>query len=316
MVINLVRCDTIVNMQKPLSVAVVIPAFNEEATIASCLESCFNQKTPFSEIIVVDNLSTDKTVEIITGLQKIHKNLKLVFQTGAQGILPTRNLGFNSVSADIIGRIDADTIIDENWVVSIQETFMDNHVAAASGPVEYHDMPLPKVGLAIDEKIRGTLHKLAKNHRFLFGTNMAIRKSAWRQIRDIELQDPDNTMHEDISLALALFQNDFEIVYAPTMLAGMSARRIENSPRDFYRYVMRFENTFRAYGLKSTSARIPIFIYLLIYFPVRTIRKFYDGENSKFTLAKLKDDISLMSDKIKRPRLRKDKVVIDESSEL
>lgn len=269
----------------------VIPAYNEEDTIEACLQSCFSQTVPFKEIIVVNNKSTDQTVSIVRRLQKEYPALKLLQQNEQQGILPTRNKGFDAVKADIIGRIDADTELDEHWVEAVQETFMDDTIAAASGPVLYHDMPLPKVGLKIDEKIRSALYRTAKNHRFLFGTNMAIRRSAWCAVRDSILPDPDDKYHEDISLALTLFENGFEIAYAPSMIAGASARRVEDSPKVFYKYVMRFERTYKAHGVRGASARVPIFIYLLIYFPVRTIRKFYDGESSKFTLRKLRDDI-------------------------
>ncbi len=301
---------TISNMQKQPSVAVVIPVYNEEEVIEGCLLSCVKQTIPFSEIIVVNNLSTDNTELIVKNLQKKYPQITLIQQNKAQGITPTRDKGFNAAKADIIGRIDADTILDRRWVRAVRDTFKDENVSAASGPVLYHDMPLPKLGLVLDEKIRSTLHKMAKNHRFLFGTNMAIRRTTWRKVRGLILPDPDNEQHEDISIALALFQNDFEIVYTPEMQAGMSARRIEDKPRDFYRYVMRFENTFRAYGVKSTSARIPIAIYLLIYFPVRTIRKFYDHENGKFTLEKLRDDMSQI--KLSSISRRKEKTAEEE----
>ena len=75
-------------------------------------------------------------------------------------------------------------------------------------------------------------------------------------------------------------------------------RRVDDKPRDFYRYIMRFQNTFRAYDIKSTTARIPMIIYLLTYFPVRTIRKFYDGESNSFTLRKLRDDIDKVRAKV------------------
>ena len=93
-----------------------------------------------------------------------------------------------------------------------------------------------------------------------------------------------------------MVENNLEIVYDPNMIAGMSARRLEDSPREFYQYVMRFERTFKAHGVKSRTARIPIFIYLLTYFPVRTVRKFYDGETNKFTLRKLRDEVRTLED--------------------
>lgn len=283
-------------MQKPPSVAVVIPAYNEENTIEACLQACFNQTVPFTEIIIVNNKSTDQTESIIRRLIEGHPEARLLQQNEFQGLVPTRDMGLDAATADIIGRIDADSILDENWVAAVQEVFQNSAVAAASGPVLYHDMPLPKVGLKLDEKIRSALHRTAKNHRFLFGTNMAIRRSVWHEAKPLLLPDPNDEHHEDISIALTLFQNGFEIVYAPNMIAGMSARRVEDSPKDFYNYVMRFERTYKAHGVKGATARVPIFIYLLIYFPVRTIRRFYDGDTNKFTLRKLREELKLPQD--------------------
>lgn len=281
-------------MSKLPSVAIVIPAYNEEEAIGKCLDACVNQTSPAEEIIIVNNKSTDSTVEIVKQYQKEYpdRNIRLLNQNKYQGIAPTRNHGFDNAKSDVIGRIDADSIVDPDWVEAIRKTFQDTHIAAATGPVVYHDMPLQKVGFRVDDKIRNTLHRMAKDHRFLFGTNMAIRSSAWQQIRHLTQLDLENEMHEDIDLALVMFENDLEIVYDPTMIAGMSARRLENSPRDFYRYVMRYERTVRAHGVKSATARLPIFIYLMVYFPIRTVRLFYDGENSRFTLAKLRSELS------------------------
>lgn len=287
-------------MSKSPSVAIVIPAYNEEETIGKCLDACINQTSPAEEIIIVNNKSTDSTVEIVKRYQKEHpdSNIRLLNQNKYQGIAPTRNHGFDNTKCDVIGRIDADSIVEPDWVEAIRETFQDPVVAAATGPVLYHDMPLQKVGFRVDDKIRNMLHRMAKDHRFLFGTNMAIRTSAWKQIKHLTQLDLENEMHEDIDLALVMFENDLEIVYAPSMVAGMSARRMENSPRDFYRYSMRYERTVRAHGVKSATARLPIFIYLMVYFPTRTIRLFYDGENSRFTLDKLRAELRKIKDNL------------------
>lgn len=280
------------------TVGIVIPAYNEEDSIAKCLDACIDQTSAADEIIVVDNNSIDNTVIIVKEYQKKHPdaNIRLLYETDAQGIVPARDCGFNAATTDVIGRIDADSIVDETWVAAVRHIFKRNTVAAATGPVLYHDMPLQKAGFRVDEKIRSTLHRLAKDHRFLFGSNMALRASAWHSIKGLVNKDTADELHEDIDLALTMFENNLEIVYDPNMIAGMSARRLEDSPREFYQYVMRFERTFKAHGVKSATARIPIFIYLLTYFPVRTVRKFYDGETSKFTLRKLRDEVRILED--------------------
>lgn len=288
-----------VNMPHLPSIGIVIPAYNEESSIDDCLDACINQTIAADEIIVVDNMSTDRTAAIVKRFQKTypHANIRLLRETDEQGITPARNHGFDHAKSEVLGRIDADSIIDPTWVEAVKKTFARHDVAASTGPVLYHDMPMQKFGFMLDEKIRSTLHRLAKDHRFLFGSNMAIRATAWQQIRALTSHDATDLLHEDIDLALTLYENDLEIVYDSTMMAGMSARRLEDSPRKFYNYVMRFERTFKAHGVKSATARVPIFIYLLIYFPVRTVRKFYDGNTNQFTLQKLREELSQLGAK-------------------
>ena len=274
------------------TVAIIIPAYNEEETIEKCLDSCLDQTSPADEIIIVNNNSTDDTVNIVKRYQRNNPDHVIrLLNEKEQGIIAARNHGFNAAKSDVMGRIDSDSTISPTWVEAVRATFADENVAAATGPVQYYDMPMQDLGLKVDEKIRNALHNMAKDHRFLFGSNMAMRRSVWQQIRQFSNLDPNDELHEDIDLALTLFENGFEVTYDPKMVGGMSARRLEDSPRKFYSYVMRFERTFKAHNVRSATARIPILIYLLTYFPLRTVRKFYDGYNNQFTLQKLRDEL-------------------------
>lgn len=267
-------------MARP-TVSIVIPAYNEEDVIKACLESCLKQSDAPDEIIVVDNNSTDSTASIVRSFQRRHKEARIrLLKESKQGIIPARNKGFAAASSEVLGRIDADAMISREWVANVRRTFSDASVAAATGPVSYHDMPLPGIGLAVDARIRKVLHMSAKKHTFLFGSNMAIRKSAWLEIQDIIHTDEKDELHEDIDIALCLFRKGLRVVYDSAMIGSMSARRLEDSPKDFYNYVMRFERTFKAHDCRSAHARIPMFIYLLIYFPIRTLRKVYQRQQS------------------------------------
>lgn len=280
-------------MTKQPTVAIIIPAYNEQDVIWNCLTSCIAQTVIPNEIIVVNNNSHDKTAAIVAKFQKMHPSspVRLIHEP-VQGLIAARNRGFKEASSDILGRIDADSMVHATWVEAVSRTFTAKNVAAASGPVTYHDMPLQGVSFKVDEIVRRSLHKYAIDHRFLFGSNMAIRASAWEKIAELTHEDPNDELHEDIDIALTLFENGLDVVYDPKMIGSMSARRLEDNPRDFYNYVMRFERTFKAHGVKSRRARVPIFIYLLIYFPIRTIRKFYDGKKRRFTLQKIRDELA------------------------
>lgn len=127
-----------------VSVAIVIPAYNEERFIGRCLASCLCQTSLPDEIIVVNNRSTDDTATIVRRFQaqNRHIDIRLLTQDEYQGIAPTRNYGFDRVRSTVIGRIDADSRLAPDWVETIRRRFRDPAVDAVTGPVWYYDMPL------------------------------------------------------------------------------------------------------------------------------------------------------------------------------
>jgi glycosyltransferase involved in cell wall biosynthesis len=275
--------------QQP-SVTIVIPAYNEERFIGKCLESCINQTSAPDEIIVVNNKSTDDTASIVRRYQQQapHLDIQLLDQSRYQGLAPTRDHGFDHARCDVFGRIDADTVIPPQWVEKVRRCFEDPDVDAASGPIAIYDLPLRGFLFWVDSTLRHNLHKHVKTERFLLGCNMAIRATAWKGVRLQTQLDPEVRLHEDIDLALTLFKNDFEISYEPAMVAAISGRRVEDSPRDFYRYATRYTRTTKLHGIKSPTAHTTIATLLLLYYPFRTMRFFYDADEQKFSVAKLR----------------------------
>src|SRR6266404_9608138 len=105
-------------LSKTLTLTIVIPAYNEQGYIKACLDSIKNQSEAPNEVIVVDNNSTDKTVEIArkySFVKVIHE--KRQHQVFAQAA------GFNLAKGDIIGRIDADSVLPADWVRKIKAAF-------------------------------------------------------------------------------------------------------------------------------------------------------------------------------------------------
>ena len=249
------------------TVGIVIPAYNEEATIRACVTAAVGQTVPADEIIVVDNKSTDHTPAILRELiaEFPEAPITVLRQEKAQGIIPTRDMGFNAVTSDIIGRIDSDTLLEPDWVEQVQNVFMNPEVHAATGPVIYYDMPLRRYMARADDTARKAMFRLATSYAFLFGTNMALRREAWEEIRDEVCLDEQDLMHEDIDLSVHLFDHGLKAVYASQMVAGMSARRLDSTPRDFYDYVQRFERTYRHHGIRKRRLRVPAWGYLAIY---------------------------------------------------
>jgi len=256
------------------SVSIVIPAYNEEETIRACVVAALEQTVAAHEIIVVDNKSTDATAAIVHALQATYSGTPIIYlqQFELQGLIPTRNFGLNHASGDVIGRIDADSVLEPTWVQEVQRIFSEPDVAAATGPVIYYDMPLRRFGAIADDALRRALVKVTSEFHLLFGSNMALRASAWREIRDDACLDPDDELHEDVDLSIHLNEHNLTVTYSSDMVAGMSARRLDDSPRQFYNYVMRFERTYDKHNVKSLTLRAPMAIFLSAYPALKAMR--------------------------------------------
>ncbi|GAA3706332.1 glycosyltransferase family A protein [Zhihengliuella alba] len=265
------------------SVSIIIPAYNEERIIRRCVSAALEQTVPADEVIVVDNRSTDGTRAIVEQLmaERPQGTLRLLRQDTEQGLVPTRNAGLDAATGDILGRIDADSILEPDWVERVVSGFADPEVMGVTGPVHYYDMPLRRLGLKADDSLRRfALRAASGRYHFLFGSNMALRASAWAVLRREACRDEDDELHEDIDLSVHMAQRGMLVRYVPELVAGMSARRLDDSPRAYRSYVDRFERTYRAHSVREPVLRIPMVIFLSIYFPAKLIRLLHTAQGA------------------------------------
>jgi len=93
-------------------VSVIIPNFNYLNYIDRCLESVFNQDYENIEIIVVDDGSTDGSVEF---LKSLTGNLRIIQQSN-QGVAAARNRGFFAAKGEYIAFLDSDDYWDTSKI--------------------------------------------------------------------------------------------------------------------------------------------------------------------------------------------------------
>lgn len=125
------------NKSKNLKVSLIIPAYNEEKYIDDCLKSVIdNSNGKFHEIIVVNNASTDKTMEIIAKYPEV----RMVYEE-KKGLTYARQKGFIESTGEILAYIDADTKMKKGHYEKILKEFSKNDMLACySGPHEYYDI--------------------------------------------------------------------------------------------------------------------------------------------------------------------------------
>jgi cellulose synthase/poly-beta-1,6-N-acetylglucosamine synthase-like glycosyltransferase len=123
-----------------MKISFVIPAYNEAATIGRCLDSILREVEGApceSEVIVVDNASTDATAAIAGGYPGV-----VVVSEPRKGITLARQAGLAGSSGDLIANVDADTLLPPGWVETACRAFAeDARLVCLSGPVIYYDAP-------------------------------------------------------------------------------------------------------------------------------------------------------------------------------
>jgi glycosyltransferase involved in cell wall biosynthesis len=250
---------------KKLTLSLVIPVFDEEGYLEACLSAIANQTLMPDEVIVVNNGSTDRTA----ALAKQFRFVKLI-QEPRRGVIFARNRGFNAARGQIIGRIDADTILPPRWTEKIKTAFEDKTITAVTGPVSYYDMPFPQVNHFPDHLMRSSIYNWSPKSPFLFGSNMAIRKTAWNGIRK-ELCSHQN-IHEDLDLAVHLYLRGQKILYDKRLLAGASGRRYNDNFAQFFGYMSMYRRTYLSHGLHSLAGYAAVTVYWLGYAIVHPAR--------------------------------------------
>lgn len=265
-----------------LSISIVIPVYNEEGYLKACLDSIAKQTVQPDEVIVVDNNSTDNTVKLV----KNYSFVKLIYEK-RQGVLYASRKGFDTARCDIIGRIDADTRLLPDWVAHIKDVFStDKEITAVSGAVSFYDVPVPRLGLFIDKSMRKIMWRIGVREKavFLSGSNMALRRKAWQDIRTKVCERRD--IHEDLDLAIHLYNAGYVVAFDENLVAMISLRRIDDSTKELYKYLQANCNTYKIHNIKHSAMTFAAAVLLPGQHGVKLIRRFYDPKTRRFSLKK------------------------------
>lgn len=110
-----------------MKLSIIIPTYNEEKVIGECLKSLARQSYQDFEVIVVDDGSSDKTMEVLKGwrlgvggLNTQHSTLNglqlSVFEQDHKGAGAARNFGAKRAKGEILVFVDADMTFDQDFI--------------------------------------------------------------------------------------------------------------------------------------------------------------------------------------------------------
>lgn len=134
-----------------IKISVIIPSWNGKNLLEECLASAEDQSFKDFDITVVDNSSTDGTVEF---LSKFFPRVRVIKMAQNSGFAKAINSAVKASQAEYIATLNNDTVLDKNWLKSLIET-AEKHPEVASVSSKllnyYHKDIIDGVGISINE---------------------------------------------------------------------------------------------------------------------------------------------------------------------
>lgn len=220
------------------SISVIIPAFNAENYITDALESVFKQTLRVDEIIVVDDGSTDKTVEVVErSSESSNREVKIISQDNF-GAAKARNAGIKIAQGEWIAFLDADDL----WRADKLKLQFDRLNVEPEAKMVFSDMSHQVAGKVVfnsylhEKKYsflsEGQIYSNLLHENFVFTPTVVVQKSILDELGGF---DEKLQIAEDYDLWLRI-ANKNEILFVDEPLV-VRRRTGENITDDKVEYI-------------------------------------------------------------------------------
>lgn len=181
-----------------LLVSVVMPIYNAERYLTQAIDSILSQTLENFELILINDASTDKTLQIINKFKKKDKRIRIINNKKNLQMAESLNLAIDQADSDIIARMDQDDISLPNRL-KVQYAFMQSHpnVAIVGNDV----LIINENGKVISKRTYPTVSNHLKETMFRYSAfahpTVMFRKHAFQKVKGY---DPKKHPCEDIDL--------------------------------------------------------------------------------------------------------------------
>ncbi len=186
-------------------ISLYIPVFNGEDYLPAVLSSVFAQTQKFDEILVIDDCSTDKSLDVVKSFPVTY--IKTEYH---KGLAEVRNIGVNNTKYDFIASIDQDVELKPDWLETILKSLDDEELVGVSGKLiepSFNDLADRWRAVNLIQNFGDE----SKEVSYLAGSNTIFRRSVFEQVGLYDLIYKRN--HEDTELTGRMHFLDKKLFY-------------------------------------------------------------------------------------------------------
>lgn len=219
----------------PKTLSILIPAYNEQDYIDACLQPLvamqeqYKAKNITIEIIVCNNNSTDRTVELV---ESYAPHVTLVYET-IKGTHAARQKALTVSTGNIVVTLDADCVIHPDWIERGLHHFENPRVVSVAGLCEFStDYSSAWAVTGAQRYLFPPLHffttRIMKKGGMMLAGNAWFRRSILEKIGGFDASFEFYGDDAHTALEIAKKKNPDEImIYDPTLTVQTSSRRYQ-----------------------------------------------------------------------------------------
>lgn len=200
-------------------VSLILPVKNEEKYISECIRSIQNQTLHHWQLVIVDDHSSDNTLNIITEIAKCDHRIEILKNKG-EGVVNALNTGWAKAKGHLIGRVDGDDIYPAKRLEQMSEKLLESPgKTVVTGLVKYFSKSsisegYKKYEMWLNELNIGGLHRQNIYRECVIASpNWLARTEYFTKIGGFGGLE----MPEDYHLVFRFYENDFKITSLKTV---------------------------------------------------------------------------------------------------
>lgn len=205
-------------------VSIIIPAYNVESYIEECIKSLINQTYQNIEVIIIDDGSTDKTLNIIKKYKDLDSRIVYLVQENS-GMSKARNKGIEYSNGEYISFIDSDDIVCSNFISLLVKNIENgDYDISVCDYFKFSD----NMNLNVESNDSSCLMFSSNEGMKLILKDELLGQMVWNKLYKSELVKRvrfiDNKYHEDTFWTYEIIGNSKKIIYTSFKLYGYRQR--------------------------------------------------------------------------------------------
>lgn len=195
------------------TLSIIIPTYNAASTLRAQLEALAASIDADTEVIVVDNRSTDGSRSIAAEFAAAHPQFRVVDASDRQGEPHARNVGARAARTDALAFCDADDVVSPGWAAAMRDALQ--HHQFVTGPADVDRLNAAWLSDVRGRRMFGEIPRTVDGVPFAHGCNFAVRREAFEAVGGFDEAWP---MGCDIEFSIRLHRHGVQLAWVPEAL--------------------------------------------------------------------------------------------------